>query len=373
MLLSNPCAPDPRVEKEAQSLGRRGHQVTILAWDRERRHPPEEITGDFTIRRIAVASSYSRRSGQLLRLPLFWRAAWRELGEIRPDVVHCHDLDTLPAGYLFARLHRKPVIFDAHESYPDCLGPGVPRWLYWILWLLERALAPRADRLITVGEILGDHYRDWGARVAVVSNYQVLPPDLPDRRSQRQKLGWPKDDLVISYVGTFNENRILLPIVEAVRGMRGTYLVMAGRGTQEDALRAAMADAPNVAFLGFITPQQVVDCLAASDVVYYGLDSGIPNNRYRSPNSLYNALAAGCAVLANPLGETARIVQEEECGVLVEELTPATLRQAITTLQDRARLRAFQKNARRAAELRYNWARAEEALLQVYQELDDVR
>jgi len=369
MLLSNPCAPDPRVSKEARSLAQYGYQVTVIAWDREQHHPSRELGDGFTIQRVAVASSFNRRTKQLTRLPLFWLAAWGELGKLRPDVVHCHDLDTLLPGYLFARLHRRPVIFDAHESYPDYLAPVVPHWLYKATWLLERVLAPRADRLITVGEILADHYRSWGCKVAVVGNYQVLPDRVTERRPLRQRLGWPEDELVISYIGNFNADRILLPIVEAVNGVRGVYLVMAGRGTQEETLRSAMAGVPNATFLGFIAPSQVIDCVSASDVVYYALDERLPNNRYSSPNSLYNALAAGCAVLANPVGEIGRIVQEEECGVLVKEVTPTTLRQVIVMLQDRARLRLFQENARRAAERRYHWGRAEETLLQIYQEL----
>ena len=38
IIRSNPVAPDPRVEKEAASLAKSGHNVEILAWDRSSDH-----------------------------------------------------------------------------------------------------------------------------------------------------------------------------------------------------------------------------------------------------------------------------------------------------------------------------------------------
>ena len=35
MVVSNPCDPDPRVEKEAVALVNAGHEVIIHAFDRE--------------------------------------------------------------------------------------------------------------------------------------------------------------------------------------------------------------------------------------------------------------------------------------------------------------------------------------------------
>ena len=35
LVVTNGCAPDPRVERHARWLGELGHDVTIFAWDRE--------------------------------------------------------------------------------------------------------------------------------------------------------------------------------------------------------------------------------------------------------------------------------------------------------------------------------------------------
>ncbi len=52
MLLSNAFRPDPRVLKEAQTLAQAGYDVTVVAWDREGKFPPEERVGGLGVRRV---------------------------------------------------------------------------------------------------------------------------------------------------------------------------------------------------------------------------------------------------------------------------------------------------------------------------------
>ena len=54
MVVSNPCDPDPRVEKEALALVNAGHKVTIHAFDREETRAIEESLNGIQIRRYRV-------------------------------------------------------------------------------------------------------------------------------------------------------------------------------------------------------------------------------------------------------------------------------------------------------------------------------
>ena len=111
------------------------------------------------------------------------------------DIVHCHDLDTLPLGFILGKLRRKPIVYDAHESFPDMLtgsvNPVILRWLF----LLEDWLIRRIDLLVTVGEKLRRHFERRGARhSAVVGNWKrieeyTLPAEV--RLERRARLGIP--------------------------------------------------------------------------------------------------------------------------------------------------------------------------------------
>lgn len=99
MLLANGLQPDPRVDREARALAEHGYRVSIICWDRRAEFPDRETQHGFEIVRVQnVRSGYAVGWRQLFYLPRFWREATRLALELHPDVIHCHDLDTLYAG-----------------------------------------------------------------------------------------------------------------------------------------------------------------------------------------------------------------------------------------------------------------------------------
>ena len=117
MLLTNAYDPDPRVRQEALALIKIGCRVRLLAWDRDCKSPAHEVMEGVEVERVRLASSHGRGTTQVffyaaLYLRMFWRG-WR----VPFDAVHCHDLDTLPLGFLLGKLKRKPIVYDAHESF----------------------------------------------------------------------------------------------------------------------------------------------------------------------------------------------------------------------------------------------------------------
>src|SRR5215472_14698493 len=125
MLLTNVYDPDPRVRQEALALIRMGLRVRLLAWDRDLKAASRECIEGVEVERVFLASAHGRGTTQLffyaaLYLKLLWRG-WRTSF----DVIHCHDLDTLPIGFLLGKLKRKPIVYDAHESFPDMVHGNV--------------------------------------------------------------------------------------------------------------------------------------------------------------------------------------------------------------------------------------------------------
>src|SRR5581483_6695758 len=69
MLLTNCFEPDPRVHAEAKALVEAGYRVSILAWDRDRKRPRNEVIDGIEVERIYVSSTHGRGATQLLVMP----------------------------------------------------------------------------------------------------------------------------------------------------------------------------------------------------------------------------------------------------------------------------------------------------------------
>ena len=369
MLLDNAFRPDPRVANEAASLARAGYRVTILAWDREGERQPFETWHGVRIERLGPRSRHRLGSAQLVYLALFWwQVFWRLVGA-EADAIHCHDFDTLPIGYLVSALKGCRLIYDAHESYADMLAANVAPWIKRAVVGLERLLCGRTDAVLTVGALLEAELRRRGARRTwVVGNWKSLEEFQLDPEaiaSARRELGLDAA-LLVGYVGWLNADRGVVPLLEAVEGLEGVGLVIGGDGPLAERVREHAARCPRIRALGYVDPRRVPLYTCVVDVIYYGLDTSNPNARYSAPNKLFEALAAGKAVVCNDCGEIGRVVREEGCGVVVRELTSEALARAFGELRQPGRLAECQARARRAGQERYNWARAGQELLGLY-------
>lgn len=375
MLLSNAFRPDPRVAREAAALAHAGHAVTVLCWDREARFPPEESISGYRVQRVqSVRTRYGAGARQLLYLPRFWAAATRWARALAPQIVHCHDLDTLPAGWWLKARTGARLVYDAHEDYPALMSLYLPGLLVRALSLLERLLLRQVDATITASTVFADRLRARGiAPVVTIGNYQPLEPfdalDPAAVAAARGELGLGPKDLVVAYIGGFSRNRQLLPLIEAATGLEGVHVLLWGDGHQRAAVEQAVQGRPNVRYLGWLPAEEVPLYTAVADVIYYCLLPDYPGAVCNAPNTLSNAMAAGRPLIANDVGDLGRIVRETGCGVLLTEVTPAAIRQAVEALRDPATRQQMGQAGRAAAEARYNWTAAERELLDLYARL----
>jgi glycosyltransferase involved in cell wall biosynthesis len=373
MLLSNDFHPDPRTDSEARSLVEHGYDVLVLAWDREVKRPTQENRNGITVHRIHLRSRHGRGVTQAIWMPAI--TALMITGGLKYsfDLVHAHDLDTLPAAYFLSRWKRVPLVYDAHEDYAGMHHGRIPSWMERLIRWLEERLLPRTDVVITVGEKLRkDLERRGSRRTVVVGNWKKVTdyrftPEV--RETTRHKIGIPSSALLLSYVGMLGPDRKLLELLAAVATRPAVHLVIGGRGPQSALVQDYAARYPNIHYLGFVDPSEVPIYTWASDALYYALDKDFPNSHYSAPNKLFEALAAGKCIIASSVGEIEAIVRETDCGVLVENISEQEIARALDLCSDPARLEHWKSRASHAGEAKYNWARAEQELLRAYEQV----
>jgi glycosyltransferase involved in cell wall biosynthesis len=373
MLLTNAYEPDPRVRQEALSLIGMGCRVRILAWDRDLLHPATEVMEGAEVERVFVASTHGRGATQLLfyawlYLKLFWRGCRTPF-----NAVHCHDLDTLPLGFVLAALRRKPVVYDAHESFPDMLEGSVPAALRRFLVRLENLLIRRVNVLITVGEKLRRHFEARGAsRTAVVGNWKRVNEfyrTTEQNADARQRLGIPANALVVVCITHLHRDRKIEELLDAAAASANVWVIVAGKGALEERVRQAAVSNPRVIYVGFVSGDVIADYTCAADVVYYGFDPQNPNARFSAPNKLFEALAAGRPLITGDFGEIGEVVRTHECGIVLTQYSPSTIRDAFQVLSNPDTREEMARRASQLGRSSLNWDAAEDTLYREYSRL----
>ena len=366
MLLTNAYDPDPRVRQEALSLLGMGYRIRLLAWDRELKSPAYECMEGVEVERVFLPSRHGRGTTQLffyawLYLKMLWRG-WRT----RFDIVHCHDLDTLPLGFILGKLKRRPIIYDAHESFPDMLEGNIHPMVQRFLVRLENFLIRRVDLLITVGEKLRRHFAERGARHSVVVGNWKRLKDYARTEEQnleiRHRLGIPDGAMTVVCIIQLFVDRKIEELLQAIDECPDVYLIVGGKGALESTVVERAAKNPRIIYVGFVRGNEIPGYTCAADVVYYGFDPANPNARFSAPNKLFEALAAGRPLLTGDFGEIADVVREASCGIVMPEYSPQEIRKAFAVFENASVRKSMAANAKRFGGAVMNWEKGEEIL-----------
>lgn len=425
MLVYNTFRNDARVTREAKALVQHGYEVTVLAVAdagpddgeedlegiqvvRIRRDPlhyrvlraarllndvrsrlhqrlgveqhakggsesPGLTRGSGT-RRNAVERAVIRTIHKpMLYLDWYWRA-YRIASSRRWAVVHAHDLNTMPAAMAIVHATGGRLVLDAHELYDEVSTLSQIERRTW------RSLSPwlvrKADAVLTVCESIADELaqRHGVTRPTVLLNVpDADPSSWAPTGALYERAGVPSGEPIVLYQGGLVPYRGLKELVLAAADLRRGTVVLMGSGRLQDELEAEIATRALEDRVRIVPPVPLVDLprytadAAVGVIPYQGV--GL-NNRFSTPNKLFEYIAAGVPVIASDLPELSRFVRGLEVGVICDCATPSAVAGCINDLlDDEPRLRAMKRHAYIARE-QFTWGVESQILLDLYARLD---
>ncbi len=368
MLLSKPLNEDPRVVREANSLQEAGHDVVVLQWAR---FDPEaaredEIAG-IPVVRFPLPAMARALPTTLLRTPAWWRSATKQalrLHEQQPfDVVHAHDLDTLPVGVRLKRRHGVRLVYDAHEIFAHMIQ-GDHRWpVPQAADRLEHRLLQHVDHLVTAGDGFAEHYAAlYKGPITVTRNALWGPPGLWEPPTHSQ--------FTVVYIGTLSRDRMFPQIVPALADIHDVQFLLGGKkeGVYHKVEEAAR-HAAGVTFLGPVPHQEVIEHTRHSHAVVVPMDPANPQYRTQLANKVYDAMSAGRPLIGVKGTATGEFAREHGFGITVDYDAQA-MRAAVTALaEDPDRATKLGKTGHMLAQTEYHWGPQGQRLVAAYEQL----
>lgn len=366
---SNPVAPDPRVEKVAQSLIRNGSQVKVIAWDRTEKLPEQEQRKGMCIERIPIRAGYARGLMNIFPLLrwqflLFW---WVLTHRAQYDIIHACDFDTVLPALCMKFLFNKRLIYDIFDFYADHLR-ATPGWIKEWIRFLDLKVIGRADAVILVDDarieqIKGSHPQ----RLSVIYN---SPRDIQIGSQGRED--YREGGFSIVYVGLLQVERGLFELLEVMKNHPDWKLELAGFGGDREKMLKMIEEFENVRWHGRIPYPETLRLTASCDVSIATYDPNIPNHRYASPNKIFEAMMLSNPVIVAKNTNMDRIISRWDCGLIVEYGNEALLEKALQSLAEKPLWREeLGKNGRQAYERAYSWKTMEARLIDLYQDVLD--
>jgi len=242
------------------------------------------------------------------------------IAQVKPDIIHTH---TFKAGYLIRMKKQSvPVIHTFHGHLLD--DPEFSGLKSMIIIAIEKALAKKTAKLVTVGEIVGQELLHH--HIGVKEQYVSIAPGVVALKLT------PRAE-ALHNIGLTDNGQPIIGWIARVTGVKNPMRALAVAGAIEDAnfiiagggdlLEDVKAAAPaNVRVIGWAKAE---DVLGASDIILS------TSENEGMPVALIEAQLAGKPVVATDVGSVSEVIANHETG-LVTNKNPNSIAAAINTL-----------------------------------------
>lgn len=306
------------LRKECASLAADGFDVHLIA-------VAEADRVDLGVQVRALPARASRWA-RMLQGPL---DAWRLLRDIDPALVHVHDPELIPLAILWARVHNRPAVYDAHEDLPAQVlsKPYLSPRARPLIARLARSLEGWADRsldgVIAATPSIARNYQR--APVTMVQNFPWLRdfPAAPSMRAASRSA---------SYIGGVSHIRGVREMLAAAELRPSFRIVMAGPA-ESPQVEALVERSAHVDYQGVMPATALPELLAGSQVGLV-LFHPLPNHLEAQPTKLFEYMAAGIPFVASDFLAWRRLLEPYECGLFVDPKDVSAIHGAVTWLLD---------------------------------------
>ena len=263
-----------------------------------------------------------------------------ELMNLKPDVIHAHDLSAFALIAPYCRAQQVKLVYDSHELER---GRNAPRWTKEQRAehiLLETESIAQADAVITVSQSIATilHQTYPIKKPIVVPN---APPrsNLRENSPLRTRLGLPEDHKVILYLGGIMPGRGLDTLFEVMpRLPESVHLAFIGYPVRifeldfDEMLQRADAVRHRIHLLGRKPYEDVIHEAFGADIGYNAIELTCESYENALPNKFFEYVFSNIPVISTQQADVVKLTESFGLGKIVPDRDLDTLVSTLTEM-----------------------------------------
>lgn len=379
MLRTNKVDPDPRVEKEANSLIKnKDIDLTIHAWDRTSKHKCVKetlnlINGEVPIYRIGIKGNWGKGMKKNIipalkyEIYLFF---WLLKNIKKYDIIHAFDLMTGYPALFPVKLFKKKLVYDCCDYYADSQkGPEI---IMKKLRKIETKVFEKADYSIICSEKRIEQIKPANPRkMFIIHNSPNINDYNINKKEQTKIIKSNSNRLKFVYVGNFCNDRWLLEFLnETKKNSDEIEVHIGGFGGLNGQIKKLSEKADNIFMYGKMKYSDVLQLEREGDCLVAFYETHLKNHIYAAPNKFYEALAIGKPLMMLKGSGMSEIVEKEKIGAVIEP-NGDSFKEGIKKIKALKKDKSLKKKMNNIFKKEFSWEIMEKRLFDLYEELKE--
>lgn len=310
--------------------------------------------------------------GRLSRFVVGLTRSVAVLRGMRPAILHIQDPELIVVGFIAKTLGIK-VIYDIHEDVPQqilqktWILPILRRPVAAFVNLAERLAAHWFDALVSATPKIGERFPR--SKTVVVQNFPLRSEAIAGEPTPCKR-----QPATFIYAGIISRLRGAIEMVQSVQSLDGELdiaLELIGSFSPvslKDEIISGL-NVERVRFHDWMVREKMMQIMmkARAGLVLF---HPTPNHVFSQPNKMFEYMAVGLPVIASNFPLWRQIIEEAECGLLVDPSSPAAIAEAMEwVLEHPERAQEMGRKGRDAVMRKYNWTLEGEKLVDLYKHL----
>ncbi|MFK7906183.1 MAG: glycosyltransferase, partial [Chitinophagales bacterium] len=303
---------DQRMQRICGSLAKAGYKVTLIG----RVMPNSKPLKKRSFNQIRMKLLFKR--GKLFYLEYNFRLFWHLLLN-RYDVFGACDLDTVMPHFLVSKLKGKPLVYDAHEYFPELPEVVHRPFTRWVWKTVEKLVVPRAKYAYTINQSYADFFKkEYGTNFEIIRNAAVLRKEETHFNEAQEYDKAVFEEKYILYQGAVNVGRGVEEMIQAMPYIEDCKLYVCGKGDVfEECIELVkqLNLQDKVKFFGFVPPEFLRQFTRHAKLGFTFFTNDGMSYYYSLANRFFDYFHGGVPQLCVDFPEYRRINEAFEVGV----------------------------------------------------------